>query len=373
MKKKIRLSRPCIENKDAVLDLARKILETGFFTQGKYVSLFENQIARYLGIKYAIAVSSGTAALHLSLIATGIKPGDEVIVPAYTFPATANGVELLNAKPVLVDVDLDTFNISTNQIETRITSRTKAIIPVHLFGNPANMDEILSMAKKYNLWVIEDAAGAFGSIYKGKKCGTIGNVGCFSWHPRKLITTCEGGMIVTNNCKIAEAVYILRNHGIKKVGSHYDLAIPGFNYRMNELEAILGLVQMKKIKKRLKERQKLAAFYLRKLNNIEEIAVQKVYPDCINSWQAFVIRFLNAKDQKLVMKKFQELHIETGIGTYALNLLSFYSSKYNLQPSSYPNAKNLYSNSLAIPFYNGMKRTDACLVVKILKDFLHEI
>ncbi|HOJ30697.1 MAG TPA: DegT/DnrJ/EryC1/StrS family aminotransferase [bacterium] len=373
MKKKIRLSKPCIENKAAVLNSASKILETGFLAQGKYVSLFESHVATYLGVKHAIAVSSGTAAIHLSLIATGIKSGDEVIVPAYTFPATANVVELLNAKPVFVDVELDTCNISTDQIEKHLTSRTKAIIPVHLFGNPANMDEILSIAKKYNLRVIEDAAGAFGSIYKGKQCGTIGDAGCFSWHPRKLITTGEGGMVVTNDDKIAELIYMLRSHGMRKNGPHFDLILPGFNYRMNELEAILGLAQIKRIKRILKERQKLAKFYSNELQNIKKITTQKVYPGCINSWQAFVIRFLTKVSRDFIIKKFQQFNIETNIGTYALHLLTYYASKYKFKPSSYPNAQSLYFSNIAIPFYNGMKDNDVRIVVKTLKGLLHEI
>lgn len=372
MKEKIRLSKPNIVNQKKIIHFFKNLLNTGYFVQGKYVSLFEKKIAEYLEIKHAIAVSSGTAALHLSLIAAGVNKDDEVIVPAYTFPATANVVELIGAKPILVDVDIDSYNIQVDLIKKFISKKTKAIIPVHLFGNPANMQEIIQIAKEYNLFVIEDAAGALGSIYRGKKCGTIGHCGCFSFHPRKIISTGEGGMIVTNKDDFAEKILMLRNHGLYKLNSKFDIFLPGFNYRMNEFEAILGIVQMEKIKKLIKERNRIAQLYLKELKDIENIKFQKISKDCTSSWQAFVIHVTNKKNFNYVFEKLFEKGIEVTIGTYAIHLLKYYSKKYNLASSDYPVAAELYHNSMALPFFNGMKKTELNKVIKILKETLNE-
>ncbi len=367
----VRLSKPYFGNKQKLVAMIEDILESGIFVQGKYVSYFEKMVAEYLGIKNAIAVSSGTAALHISLVALGIGPGDEVIVPAYTFPATANVVELVGAKPVFVDVDKDTYNISIEQIERSITKRTKAIIPVHLFGNPADMDPIMEIAKSYNLYVIEDAAGALGSTYKGKKCGTIGDLGCFSFHPRKIVTTGEGGMVVTNDDNLANKVRILRNHGMEIRGSKIDFIDAGFNYRMNELEAILGIVQMEIIEEIVEERQNLANLYMDALRDISGISFQKVLSNCTTSWQAFVIR-LDVNDNTSILKLLREANIEVNIGTYALHLLHFYFNKYGYKPLDYPNAAALFAKSLALPFYNGISTTDIFKVVETCRRIVNE-
>lgn len=371
MNKKIRLSKPYLGNEQELINLIKLVLDTGFFIQGEYVAKFENMIADYLGVKYAIAVNSGTAALHLSLIAAGIGPGDEVIVPSYTFPATANVVELVGAKPVFVDVSLETYNIQIEQIERVISHRTKAIIPVHLFGNPVDMDPILDISKKYNLKVIEDAAGALGSTYKNKKCGTIGDLGCFSFHPRKIITTGEGGMVVTNDESLAEKIRVLRNHGIEAKSSDIDFVEAGFNYRMNEIEAILGIVQMKEINNIVSERQKLAEFYIDSFKTFDRIAFQRVLPDASTSWQAFVVRIKNG-DNKHILKLLSNSNIESNIGTYALHLLSFYYKKYGYKPSDYPNAAELYHSSVALPFFNRMTTESIEEVSNTLRRIVYE-
>ncbi len=370
MSEEIKLSKPYLGNKQRLMTLVEEILNSGFFIQGKYVAQFEKEIATYLGVKHAVAVSSGTAALHLSLIASGIGPGDEVIVPAYTFPATANVVELVGARPVLVDVDLDTYNILVEHIEKAISFKTKAIIPVHLFGNPADMEPIMEIAREYDLVVIEDAAGALGSEYKGKKCGTIGTIGCFSFHPRKIITTGEGGMVVTNNDDIAERVRKLRNHGMQAMGFRYDFVIAGFNYRMNELEAVLGINQMREIQKIIAERQKLAKLYMDFLRDIPNIAFQKTLPEATTVWQAFVIR-LRDRNIDSIWNILQEAGIKVNIGTYALHLLKFYVDKYGYKLSDYPNAAELYMKSLALPFYNGMAPESIKQVADTLREVIY--
>jgi perosamine synthetase len=371
MREKIRLSKPYLGDKRDLMNLLIEVLESGFFVQGEYVTQFEQKIADFLGVKHAIAVSSGTAALHLSLVALGIGPGDEVVVPAYTFPATANVVELVGAKPVLVDVDLETYNIQIEQIERVISPNTKAIIPVHLFGNPADLDPIMEIAKKHNLWVIEDAAGALGSIYKGRRCGTIGNLGCFSFHPRKIVTTGEGGIVVTNDNDLAEQIRSLRNHGMRTVGGKIDFVAAGFNYRMSELEAVLGIIQMRDIQEIISERQRLASFYMDALKSVSGVVFQKVLPNCTTVWQAFVVRFKD-RDTSSILEFLRNANIEANIGTYALHVLQFYSKKYGYKPSDYPNAAELFLKSLALPFYNGIVLRNIVQVVDALRKVLDE-
>ncbi len=367
----IKLSRPYLKDKNNLMNLIEEIIDSGLFVQGKYVSLLENQVANYLDVKHAIAVSSGTAALHLSLVALGISNRDEVIVPAYTFPATANVVELVGAKPVLIDVDLETYNMAVDQLENSITHKTKAIIPVHLFGNPANMAKIMEIAKKYNLWVIEDAAGALGAVFEGKKCGTIGHLGCFSFHPRKIVTTAEGGIIVTNDDELANKIRILRNHGILENGNQKDFVLAGFNYRMNEIEAALGIIQMKEIKKIIEERQVLSKTYIDYLSDVSNIQFQKILPNCTSVWQAFVM-YLKNKNINRLQKLLQDNMIEVNIGTYAVHILQYYAKKYGYKEDDYPNAFELYSRSIALPFYNGMEIEKVYQVINVLKGVLNE-
>jgi perosamine synthetase len=363
---KIRLSRPYLGNKNKLSGLLKKVLSEGFLTQGKYVEQFEKRVAEYLDVKHAVAVSSGTAALHLSLVALDIKHDDEVILPAYTFPATANVVELVGARPVFVDVDLNTFNIDVNKIEAAISSKTKAIIPVHLFGNPAEMDFITRIAKKRKINIIEDSAGALGSQYKGRKCGTMGRLGCFSFHPRKVVTTGEGGMVVTNDVKLAENIRVLRNHGMQKKKGRADFILPGFNYRMNEIEAILGLVQIQELNSIIAERQALAGVYIDYFKDVQEVAFQEILQDSTSVWQAFVIRLKNGRASQ-VLKTLKKKNIEANIGTYALHVLKFYSYKYGFKYTDFPCASSLYSSTIALPFYNGMNEIEIRKISDVIR------
>jgi len=249
------------------VEAVKKVIESGWVVQGPKVKEFEEKFAKFVGAKYAIAVNSCTAALHLSLSASGIGPNDEVIVPAFTFIATANVVEYLGAKPVFVDIDPKTFNINPLKIEEKINKKTKAIIPVHLFGLSADMEPILKIARKYKLKVIEDAACGLGTLYKGKHVGTFGETGCFSFHPRKAISCGEGGMITTNSKKHNEILRSLRDHGASMSDlARHQKGLPmlpeynllGFNYRMSDIEAAILIEQMKKVNWILKERRKRA-------------------------------------------------------------------------------------------------------------------
>ncbi len=237
---------------------------------GSFIDKFESAFARRCGVKYAVSCSSGTAALHLALAALGIKKSDEVIIPAFTMIATANAVTYQSAKPVLVDADPFTWNIDTHKIEEKITKRTKAIIPVHTYGLPADMDRVLALAKKHNLFVIEDAAEALGAEYQGRKIGGLGDAACFSLYANKIITTGEGGMITTNNAKIARQARILRGHAFSEE-RHFWHKYLGFNYRMTNLQAAIGLAQAERFSALVKARIRNAGYYNRLLKNIKGI------------------------------------------------------------------------------------------------------
>lgn len=242
-------------------DLVLKGLRSGWVSSaGRYIQEFEEGFARFCSVKYGITASNGTAALHLAMVAAEIGTGDEVIVPSMTFVATANAVAYTGAKPVFVDSEMETWNIDPEKIKEKINRRTRAIIPVHLYGHPANMGLILSIARKYDLFVIEDAAEAHGALYKGKKVGSLGDCGCFSFYGNKIITTGEGGMITTNNKVFAEKARMLRDHGVSKRRRYYHPHL-GFNYRMTNLQAALGLAQLGKIEKILERKRKIARLY----------------------------------------------------------------------------------------------------------------
>lgn len=267
MKMMIPIAEPVIgkEEEKLVLDGLR----SGWVSSiGKYINKFEKGFASFCNTKYAVSASNGTAALHLSLVAAGIGPGDEVIVPTLTFVATANAVVYTGATPIFVDCEKETWNIDPEKIKEKINRRTRAIIPVHLYGHPANMGAILAIARKYGLLVIEDAAEAHGAEYRDKKVGSLGDMACFSFFGNKIITTGEGGMITTNNKILAEKLRMLRDHGASKRRRYYHPSL-GFNYRMTNLQAAMGLAQLRKIKNILDQKRRIAQLYARNLKELE--------------------------------------------------------------------------------------------------------
>jgi|Deesub1362A_J573_1020465.scaffolds.fasta_scaffold00690_16 perosamine synthetase len=257
----IKVARPFIGKEE--VRAVEKVILSGNYISGNNVEIFEKKYAEYIGVKYAVAVNSGTAALHIALAVLGIGPGDEVIVPPLTFFSTISSVLHQNAIPIFADIDLENYCIDPKDIEKRITNRTKAVIPVHLYGDSAEMDEIKMVAKKYKIKIIEDACQAHGTEYKGKKVGSIGDIGCYSFFATKHITTGEGGMLVTNNRNYAELAKMIRNHGMSDRNTHKYL---GYNYRMNEIAAALGIVQLKKIDKLNNKRIKNSLYLINKLN-----------------------------------------------------------------------------------------------------------
>lgn len=344
-----------------------KAIDSGYVsTVGPFVSRFETQLAGFLKASSGVSVQSGTAAIHISLYELGIGCGDEVIVPALTFIATVNPVIYLHAKPVFVDVDIDTWNISAKDLEKKITKKTKAIIPVHLYGNPCNMDEIMAIAKKYKLYVIEDATESLGAVYKSKHTGTFGDLGCFSFNGNKTITTGGGGMVVGNNRRRMEHIKFLVNQARDEVKGYYHPEV-GFNYRMTNIEAALGLAQMEKLEIFLKKKNLFNDIYQENLGGIPGLKFQKQYPGAKSSWWLTAITFENGIDVAVLQKKLQARGIPTR-RTF-MPLVEFpYHKKY--KQGKYKNAYRIYENSLCLPASVLNSKEDTYKVCKAIKGVL---
>jgi len=352
-------------------------LMTGWLTSGPKVREFENLFASRHRVKHAIAVTSATTALHLAVVALDIREGDEVIVPAFTWVSTANIVLYQGAKVVFVDVDPKTFNLDPNDLRRRITKRTKAIIPVHLFGLCADMDAIKEIAGDIPL--IEDGACAAGSEYKGTPAGGLGQIGCFSFHPRKSVTTGEGGMVTTNDDTIAEKIKSLRNHGatISEEERHHGpkpYILPGFNlmgynYRMTDLQGAVGVVQIKKLDTFIEERDKWSNFYKDELKDIPWLSLPNFSKDYRHGWQSFVTMIDESKSpmkRNDIMEKLQQAGISTRPGTHAVHMLDFYKKKLDLRAEDFPGARDCNNFSMAIPLHNRMTDEDYKYIVNIL-------
>lgn len=356
----IRLTVPDLLEDD--LQSVLRVLRSGFLVQAEQVRLFEEAVAAYLGIPHAVAVSSGTAALHLALLAIGIKPGDEVIVPDFTFPATANVVTLTGAKPMFVDIDLSSYNMDSSKISGAISAKTRAIMPVHLFGQSADMEDILALAKKHRLTVIEDAACALGASYRKRKCATMGELGCLSFHPRKIITTGEGGMVVTHNAELAQRLRQLRSHGMAIRQDHLECEYPGLNYRMTDFQAALGLGQIKRVDALIEKREAAAKIYQDRLSRIRHLSLPAVQPDCRHVWQSFVVLVRDQAMRDKALVKLKEAGIEATIGTYSISLQPAY-----LQAADCPSARQAYARSLTLPFYPGLSSAEIDRVAEVLE------
>ena len=354
-------------------------LETGWLTAGPKVRAFEDAFARRHQVKHAIAVTSATTALHLALIALDIKAGDEVIVPAFTWVSTANVVLYQGAEVVFCDIDPKTFNLDPDKLKDKITHKTKAIMVVHLFGLCAAMDEIKAISKGIPL--IEDGACAAGSAYKGVPAGGLGLMGCFSFHPRKSITTGEGGMITTNDDTLGEKLQILRNHGasISEEERHHgakpyilpDFNVLGYNYRMTDLQGAIGVVQLKKLDQFIDERAQWADYYKRELASISWLSLPSFSEDYKHGWQSFVLIIDQEKapcSRNEIMERLQEKGISTRPGTHAVHMLGFYRVKYTIQPQDYPGAQIANDESISIPLHNKMVKEDFEYIVNVIKN-----
>ena len=365
----IKLSNPYIPDKS--LESIVQVIKSGKLVQGEQVKEFENILSEYLKVKYSVIVSSGTAALHLSLIALGIQEGDEVILPAFSFPATANVVEMVGAKPVFADISIDDFCIDPAKIIQKITKKTKAIIPVHEFGQAAYIEKIVEIANNYNLFVVEDAACALGTCFNNTKAGTFGDIGCFSFHPRKIITTGEGGAIVTNDIYIANKISNLRNHGIEKENGKIDFLYPGLNYRMTDFQAILGIAQIKLIEKIIDEHIRQADLYNNLLSELPEIIIPKKYSERRNIYQTYHIILKDKRLRDGIMIELNKRNIEVNYGANAIHILKFYKDKYNYNRKDFSNALLAYEHGLALPIGMHLNSKHIDIIVSTLKEVIN--
>ncbi|KXK03854.1 MAG: pyridoxal phosphate-dependent cell wall biosynthesis enzyme [Chlorobi bacterium OLB4] len=378
---KIPISKPFFDEKD--LEIINEPLISGWVTQGVFVQQFEDTFRKFISANYAVAVSSGTTALHTALAALKISKGDEVILPAFSWVATANAVEYCGAKPVFCDIEPDTFNIDPQEIEKHITPETKAIIPVHLFGLPVAMDIILEIARRYKLKVVEDSACGFGSYYKNNHVGIFGDAGCFSFHPRKAVTTGEGGMVVTSDEELDKKFRELRNHGASQVPDGQSLLseynVLGFNYRMTDIQGALGVSQMEKASEILTKRILAAEYYDKLLKNFNKLRKPVRGENCVHSYQSYVCMLksentsninvdeLNRK-RNLLMQMLSERGISTRQGTHAITNLGYYVNKYRINPGDFPNAYASDKLSIALPLFAQITREEQDFVVDNLKE-----
>jgi perosamine synthetase len=359
-------------------------VKSGWWTTGPKTQKFENMFAGYIGTKNAVSASSWTAAAHLALEAIGLKEGDEVIVPACTFTSTAEVVCYFKAKPVIVDIDKKTLNILPGEIEKAITSRTKAIIPVHVGGMPCDMDEINEIAKAHGLYVLEDAAHALPAIYKDKKIGQISDFTCYSFYATKPLATGEGGMICTNNDEVAERCRIMRLHGINKdawkrytaEGSwYYEVIAPGFKYNFTDLQAALGLAQLKKIEMLWQLRKDIAKRYNEAFSNNQLVSTPASLPDRQSSLHLYQIN-LNIDALKINRSEFIDKLKEEGVGTSVhfipLYRHPYYRDAYGLDVQNYPNCEEIFPRMISLPIWPGMSDEQVAYVVEIVLNLLNK-
>ncbi len=356
--------------------IINKTLKQSMLTLGPQLEKFESDFCKYSKAKYAIAVSNCTAALHLSLMALGIKENDEVIIPDLTFVADANAVLACNAKPVVADINKENFFLSISNVKKNITKKTKAIIPVHIYGQVCNIDEILDLAKDNNLKVVEDCAHAVGTFHKSKHVGTLGSTGCFSFYPTKNITTAEGGMVTTNSKEIAEKVRQLRSHGMtKSLKSRYsseypwvfDIVEPGYNYRLDEIRAALGITQLKRIKKINELRKKASLYYHKNLQNIPGIILPDMVNDKSHSYHLYTIRVTKPYkfSRNQLYKKLKDNGIRTTV--YWMPIHEYAAYRKFAKKSSILNTVNTYDEILALPLFPNISKKHQDAVIKVMR------
>ncbi len=354
-------------------------LKSGWITTGPKTKRFEVLFREYVGCRHAIAVNSCTAAMHLALAAAEIGEGDEVITTSLTFCATANVIVHQRATPILADVREDDFNINPEEIERRVTPRTKGIIPVHLAGQPCEMDEILHIAEKHHLLVIEDAAHAIGAKYNGKMVGTIGDVTAFSFYATKNLTTAEGGMITTDNQELVEKMRILSLHGISAdawkrysaEGSwYYEVLYPGYKYNMTDIQASLGIHQLARLESFIQTRTKYAQMYNEAFSEIAEIITPQVKPNVRPAWHLYIIR-INRERLKIDRAQFIEALRAQNIGASVhfvpLHLHPFYRARYSFKRGDFPVTEAIYEDIISLPLYPSMTVQDVEDVIEAVK------
>jgi perosamine synthetase len=364
-------------------------LHSGWLVQGPHVKSFEEKWSDFTRASHSLAVTSCTSGMHLAIAALGLGPGDEVIVPAFTWISTANVIEHQGATPIFCDIDLETFNIDVSQIEQHITNRTVGIMPVHLFGLAADMRSIMAIAKKYELWVVEDAACGFGATYGGQHVGNFGNAGAFSFHPRKAITTGEGGMVTTNDSSLAAKIQQLRDHGavISDLQRHLgpkpyllaDHLYAGYNQRMTDIQGALGSAQMDRAQTIVEERRGVAGEFGKAFGDLGWLRTPIVPDGYGHGYQSYPCLFqpneaVNPAKVDYVnvarnnwMEALQRAGVSTRPSTHAIHMLSFYAEKYRLKPEDFPNARAANDCSISLPLFHGMTNKDKAHVINTVR------
>ncbi len=364
------------------------VLRSGWLSAGPLTERYERAFAKYLGGGDAIAVSNGTAALHLALASLGLREGDEVILPSLTFVATANPILYVGAKPVFADITgMDDLNISPQEIEKRITRKTKAILVMHYGGFPCDMQSIMKIAQSNRLYVIEDAAHAPGAVYRMKKCGTIGDVGCFSFFSNKNLVTGEGGMVVTHPKDLSERIRRMRSHGMKALSwdkyrghlSSYDIETLGYNYRTTEIQSALGLVQLKKLDRNNRKRKKLVETYRKGLQGVDGISIPfspwKGHP----SYHLFPILISSHQDSRgesrrdALMEELKKIGIQTSVHYPPIHLFSLYRKRFGYQEGMLPQTEEVSRREVTLPLHPCMSGEDVKWIVKKVKEVIKKI
>lgn len=367
----IELSGPDISQ--AEIDAVADVLRSGRLSLGPAVPRFEEAISKYVGTKHAIAVSSGTCGLHLLVRAVGLQPGDEAISTPFSFVASSNCILFEGGKPVFVDMDPETWNIDASALESAVTSKTKLLIPVNVFGQPADFDRINACARKHSLRVIEDSCESLGAKYNGRMSGSLGDAGVFGFYPNKQITTGEGGMIVTNDDEIARLCQSMRNQGRDTGMSWLSHERLGYNYRLSDVSCAIGAVQVQRIEEILGKRRRVAGWYRERLATEQRISFQKIEPNCEMSWFVFVIKLADSyseADRASMIEKLRARGIGCSNYFAPIHLQAFYKRQFGYKPGDFPVCERIAARTIALPFHNHLTESEVDQVCETLRSLL---
>ncbi|MHC4692022.1 MAG: DegT/DnrJ/EryC1/StrS family aminotransferase [Planctomycetota bacterium] len=365
------LSRPDITEEE--IEAVCEVLRSPNLSLGPKLGEFEDAFAQYIGLKRAVAVNSGTSALFLCMSAMGIGPGDEVITTPFTFIASATPVMMAGAKPVFVDIDPVSLNIDAATIESKITDKTKAILPVEIFGNPAGMDKVCEIAEKHNLMVVEDSCEALGSALNGKKAGAFGTMSVFGFYPNKQITTGEGGMILTDDDDLADMCVSLRNQGRAKDSAWLSHERLGYNYRLSDINCALGIIQLSRIEQFKAKRSQVAKWYQEILADDDRLIVPTEQDGCDISWFVFVVRLkedFTRPRRDAILESMTERKIQVSNYFSPVHLQPFMVERFGYKKGDFPVTESVSESTIALPFYNNLTQDEVAIVCKTLKETL---